>query len=52
MTLNLIAVARSVVQSPLSGIEFQEKFKETQEVARINIYGSSQLKYKLKVESF
>jgi hypothetical protein len=33
-------------------IKFQEKFKEAQEVAKINYSGTSQLKYKLKVEAF
>jgi hypothetical protein len=33
------------------GSKFNKRIKETQEVARINLFGSSQLKYKLKVEA-
>jgi hypothetical protein len=33
------------------GSKFNKKVKEAQEVARINYFGTSQLKYKLKVEA-
>jgi hypothetical protein len=33
------------------GSKFNKKVKEDQEVARINYFGTSQLKYKLKVEA-
>jgi hypothetical protein len=33
------------------GSKFNKKVKEAQEVARINYFGASKLKYKLKVEA-